>query len=262
MSAETIRVLLAVGIFMMLLLLRLEAERFGAAEYDEPGRKRGPWTRTAWYVIGGLLLAALYVVHPAPNDTLMMLIGHRPEAVVVGLVLAALGIAQAAAFAWFHYGCFRLPPLRAYPNAAVNAIGTAVVDEAVFRGALLGTLLSLGVPGIGAVLEATIVYLLFTRLAGPRRHPYMPSLAAAMGLGFGFATVATGGLGAAIVGHVVTSFAVFVFTGHAGQVAAAGAEPEEIAALASIPEGWQDARQAPVPARDAGARGITRPDGR
>jgi hypothetical protein len=212
--------------------------------------------------MGGLLLAALYVVHPAPNDTLMLLIGHRPEALVLGLALAALGIAQAAAFARFHYGYFRLPPLRAYPNAAVNAIGTAVIDEAVFRGALLGTLLSVGAPSIGAVLEVTIVYLLVTRLAAPRRHPYMPTLAAAMGLAFGFATVATGGLGAAIVGHAVTSFAVFVFTGHAGQVATAGTEPEEIAALESIPEGWQDARRPPGPGRSAEPKATSRPNER
>jgi membrane protease YdiL (CAAX protease family) len=261
-STEQIRTLIAVGIFMMLLLLRLEAGRFGAAEYDEPGRKSGSWTRISWYAIGGLLLAAMYVVHPSPNDTLTLVVGHRYDTLVVGLALAALGIGQAALFARFHYGYLRLPPLRAYPNAAVNAIGTAVIDEAVFRGALLGTLLSLGMPAVGAILEATIVYLLATRLSAGRHHPYVPVLAAGMGLVFGWATVVTGGLGAAIFAHAVTSFAVFAFTGHAGQVAPAGDEPEDVAARRAIPEGWEDARHPSLPGRGAEPKGTGEPDGR
>ena len=179
MTTDTIRVLIAIGIFMMLLALRLEAERFGAAEYDEPGRRRGPLTRLSWYAIGGALLAALYVVHPSPHDTLLMLIGHRPDALILGLVLAVLGVVQAAGFAWYRYGYVRLPPADPYADAAVNAVGTAVIDEATFRGALLGSLLALGSPGPLAILEMTIFYLLATRLVAPGRHPYMAVLAAA-----------------------------------------------------------------------------------
>ena len=50
MNEEPMRVLIASGFFMLRLLLRLESERFAAAEYDEPGR-RGPWTRLSWYAI-------------------------------------------------------------------------------------------------------------------------------------------------------------------------------------------------------------------
>jgi hypothetical protein len=256
MTVDTIRLLIAAGIFMLLLLLRSEADRFGAAEYDEPGQKRGLWTRLSWYLIGGLLLVALYLVHPTPHDTLMLLIGHRPEAIVLGLALAVLGVAQAAAFAWYQYGELRLPPGRSYPNAAVNAVGTAVIDEATFRGALLGTLVGMGAPGVLAILEVTIAYVLVTRLAAPGRHPYMPSLAGGMGLAFGWATLATGGLGAAIIGHAATSFAVFVFTGHPGQVPLTGREPEEVEGRNAIPAGWQDARRPSVPGRGAEPKGF------
>ena len=64
-----------------------------------------------------------------------------------------------------------------------------------------------------------------------------------MGLACGWATLATGGLGAAMIGHAVTSFAVFVFTGHAGQVPPAGNEPEEVELRRQIPAGWQDTRR-------------------
>ena len=260
MTAQTLGVFMACGIFMMLLMLRLEASRFGAAEYDEPGRsKRGFWTRASWYVIGGTLIAALYLAHPAPREVLFLRIGRRPDVLLLGLALAAVGVTQAAAFARLRYGYLRLPPGRAYPGAALNAVGTAVIDEATFRGAVLGALIAVGVPGWAAIAMAAIVYLLATRLSSPGHHPYMPVLAASIGLVCGWATLATGGLGAAMIAHAVTSFAVFTFTGHAGQVPLVGSEPEEIASRRRPPAGWQDARRPLVAGRGAEPRGLLIP---
>jgi membrane protease YdiL (CAAX protease family) len=247
----------ACGFFMLLLMLRLEAERFGAAEFSEPGeRHAGVWTRLSWYLMAALLLAALYIVHPAPHDVLLMLVGHSTEAVAFGIALAAVGIAQAAAFAWFRYGFLRLPPMSAYPGAALSTFGTAIVDEVTFRGALLGTLVAIGLPDGAAILLATLAYVLATRMAAPGRHPYTVLLSLGMGLAFGWATLATGGVGAAIISHVATSFAVFVFTGHAGHVPQTGQEPEDVAARDQLPEGWQDARRPLVAGRGAKSRGL------
>lgn len=254
MNTETVRILVASGFFMLLLVLRLEAGRFGTAEYDEPGKKRGPLTRLAWYAIGFALLAAIYVVHPAPHDVLTLVVGHRTDLVVYGAILALPGLVQAAAFAWLRYGYLRLPPARAYPGAALNSIATAVIDEATFRGALLGTLLAVGLTDAEAILVATVVYVLTTRLAAPGHHPYPLLLSGAMGLAFGWATLASGGIGAAVIGHAVTSFAMFVCTGHAGQVPPAGLEPEDLERRAEPPEGWRDARRPLVPGRGAEPR--------
>ncbi|MGD0247694.1 MAG: CPBP family intramembrane glutamic endopeptidase [Candidatus Limnocylindrales bacterium] len=262
MNAESIRVLIAGGFFMLLLLLRLESDRFGAAEYDEPGRRRGgTWTRLSWYLIGLSLLAAIYYVHPAPHDVLYMLVGRPIDVLAVGALLALLGMAQAAAFASFRYGYFRLPPPAAYPGAAVNSIATAVIDEAAFRGVLLGTLVALGLPDAGAILVATLVYVAATRLAAPGRHPYMLLLAFGMGLAFGVATLITGGLGAAIIGHAVTSFALFVCTGHTGQVQPVGCEPEELERQKQLPEGWQDVRGPSIAGPGAEPRDLEEPIG-
>ncbi|MGA2514151.1 MAG: CPBP family intramembrane glutamic endopeptidase [Candidatus Limnocylindrales bacterium] len=250
MTIVTVRVLIAGGFFMMLLCLRLEAGRFGAAEYDEPRQRDGLWTRLSWYVIGLALIAALYFIHPQPHDVLYLLIGRRPDVVVLGAILALLGLAQAAAFAWLRYGYFRLPPARAYPDAALNSVFTAVIDEAAFRGALLGTLIAIGLPDGLGILTATLAYVLVTRSASPGRHPFMLLQAVDVGLVCGWVTLATGGIGAAIIGHAVASFALFVCTGHPGQVPLAGWEPEELARR-SLPEGWQDARRPLSPDRGA-----------
>jgi hypothetical protein len=261
MNEEPMRVLIASGFFMLLLLLRLESERFGAAEYDEPGR-RGPWTRLSWYAIALTLLAAIYVVHPKPHDVLLLLVGHRAEALEYGIALAGVGTVLVAAFAWFWYGELRLPAGRAYPGAALNSIVTALVDEATFRGALLGTLVWIGVSQVSAILLATLVYVLVTRLAAPGRHPFMLLLAFGLGVFGGWATIATGGIGAAIIGHAGTSFALFVCTGHAGQVALPGFEPEEVERRRRPPEGWLDVWRPAVAGRGATARvGAPTPSG-
>jgi membrane protease YdiL (CAAX protease family) len=255
MNPESIRVLVGSGFFMMLLFLRLEADRFGAAEYDEPGRRQtGLWTRLSWYLIGFTLLGAIFVVHPAPHDVLFLLVGHRRDVIVFGSILALVGLAQAAAFALWRYGYLRLPPVGAYPSAAVNAIATAVIDEAAFRGVLLGTLIIIGVEDWWAILIATLIYVLTTRLGAPGRNPYGLLLAGGMGVACGWATLASGGIGAAIVGHAVTSFGVFVCTGHAGHVPLAGTEPEELELRKGLPDGWQDARRPLVAGRGAEPR--------
>jgi hypothetical protein len=240
---EQIRVVISLGLLMLLLLLRTEAERFGAAEYDEPERfPRGPWTRFSWYALGLLLLAGLYLVHPRPHDVLYLILGLPAEALTYGLLLAVAGVAQAAAFAYWRYRELRLPPGRAYPGAAANEIATAVIDEATFRGALLGVLLAVRLPAPLAVVTQALIYAQVTRLGAPGRHPYMLALSLGIGLLGGWATLQTGGIGAAIIGHAMASFGLFTFTGHAGQVEPRDDEPGEVARRRRAPEGWQDAR--------------------
>ncbi|MGD0861410.1 MAG: CPBP family intramembrane glutamic endopeptidase [Candidatus Limnocylindrales bacterium] len=243
MTSDTLRIITAVAVLLMLVLLRLQAEAFGAAEYDEPDNRyhRGGWTRLAWYVLGLLLVAVLYSLHPQPHDVLYLVMGNHLDVLTFGLSLAAIGVAQAAVFAWFRYGELRLPGPRAYPGAALNSVATAIIDEAAFRGAVQGMLLAAGLPEGFAILAQTILYTLATRTAAPGRHRYMMMLSLGMGLVFGWVTIKTGGIGAAILGHTVTSFALFVCTGHAGHVARRGAEPEEREAL-RLPDGWRDAR--------------------
>jgi membrane protease YdiL (CAAX protease family) len=244
MSSESLRIVTAVGVLLMLLLLRLQSEQFGAAEYYEPGSRyhHGVWTRISWYLLGLALLAALYFVHPQPHDVLFLVVGNNVDVFTFGLSLAVLGAAQAALFAWLRYRRLRLPATSAYPGAALNSVATAIVDEATFRGALQGMLLATGLPGGSAILVQAVVYTLTTRLGAPGRHRYMLVLSLGIGLACGWATVSTGGIGAAILAHSLTSFALFVFTGHAGQVTRRGLEPEEIEARRR-PEGWLDARR-------------------
>jgi membrane protease YdiL (CAAX protease family) len=246
---DTLRVLVAFGLTLLLVLLRVEAERFGAAEYDEPrsGRMPSLRRRAAWYLLGIGGVVAILWIHPSPDQSLYLGLGDRLRTIGLGLVLGLAGATQAIVTAWYHYHHLRLPDPRDYPGALVNEVATAFVDEAVFRGALLGALVAFGLdPGV-AILVQAMAYGLATRLGAPGRDRYMFGLALAIGLVGGWATVASGGFAAAFIGHAVTRVAVFLTTGHAGQPAPSGREVEDLERRRRIPEGWRV-----VGSRDAG----------
>ena len=239
---EPLGALIALGLVLLLIMLRLDAERFGAAEYDEASRDGHLPSfrrRMAWYVLGiGLVLAILFV-HPQPDVDLFLGTGDRLAALLGGLGYAIIGAGQAVAFAWLRYRHLRLPDVASYPGALVNALATAFIDEAAYRGALFGILLTAGVnPGVANLVQA-ITYALSTRLGAPGRDRYMLVLALMIGLAGGWLTTVTGGIAAAFLGHAVTRFAVFLCTGHAGQVALRGRETEDIEKRRRPPDGWR-----------------------
>ena len=246
-----LRVLVGLGLTLLLVLLRVEAARFGAAEYDEPvnGRRPSVLRRLAWYIIGVGGVLALIVVHPTPEGSLHLQVGD-PSGILIALLLGGLGVGQAIGLAWYHYRRLRFPDVASYPGALANEIITAFIDEAVFRGALLGYLLwattgavAAGIITAGqaatiAILGQAVMYVLATRLGAPGRDRYMLAVAAAIGLLGGWSTLVTGGIGAAFLGHAVTRVAVFLTTGHAGHPPARGAEIEDVERRRRTPEGW------------------------
>ncbi|MEO8463653.1 MAG: CPBP family intramembrane glutamic endopeptidase [Chloroflexota bacterium] len=236
---EGLRALVAFGITLLLVMLRLDAERFGAAEYDEPvgGHPPSILRRLAWYGIGVAGVVAILVIHPAPARDLY-LTGGGSDGIALGFLLAAIGGGLAVGIAWRRYRHFRLPDVAQYPGALVNEVATAFLDEAVFRGALLGFLVFGGMDPTLALVAQAVIYTLATRLGAPGRDRSMFLLSLVIGLVAGWATLLTGGIAAAILGHGVTRVAVFLTTGHPGQPAPRGAEVEEIERRRRAPEGW------------------------
>ena len=240
---EEIRFLLFVAFTGLLLLLRLDAARFGAAEYDDesaPGGLSAWLRRLAWYVLGAGLVYAIYNIYRFPVSQLHLHLGaDRQVAVAYGLLSGLAGTLVAFLFAWWRYRRFRLPPARQYPGAAINAVGTSFIDEALFRGVLLGLLLSFAWPVELAIAFQAIVYGLATRLGAPGRSVAMLVLSLGLAVVAGYLTFLTGGIGAAVVGHAITRFAIFLATGHAGQVRSRGEEPEEELGVSLPPDGWE-----------------------
>jgi membrane protease YdiL (CAAX protease family) len=236
------RSLITIGLALLLIMLRLDAEKFGTAEYYEAtrdGEQPRIRRRLAWYGLGFAIAIGMLYIHPAPQRDLYLGSGDRLGAVLGGIAYGLLGIAIAVSFATFRYHRIRFPDAWSYPGALLNSTATAFIDEAAFRGALLGLLLVGGVnPSLANVIQA-IVYTLATRLGAPGRDRYLLVLTLGMGLIGGWLTIATGGIAAAFLGHSITRFAVFLCTGHTGQTKPRGREVEEIEKRRRTPEGWR-----------------------
>ncbi len=243
MSVDELRAAVAIALAVFLVILRLDAPRLGAAEYDEPdewGRRPAFLPRLGWYLTGIGLVALVEIVHTDPAHALLLGLGNdRVVSLAAGLVFGLIGGVQAAAFAWLRWHHFRLPAPSEYPGAILNSIGTAVVDEAAFRGVLLGLLLAIGVPATAAILVQALLYVLATRVGATGRQRYTFVLTLVLGIATGWVTVVTGGIGAAVIGHATTRLAVFMFTGHSGMFAPRGREVEEIERERLPPPGWR-----------------------
>ena len=95
----TLQRLIASGLALLLVMLRLEAERFNAAEYDEPADGRPPSfrRRVAWYATR-LRAHRRDPVHPsrARSEDFFLGAGRPSATVVYGFLYAAIGTAHRA----------------------------------------------------------------------------------------------------------------------------------------------------------------------
>lgn len=253
---SSIEFLILLAVIGLLIMLRFDARRFGAADYDDeeaPGGWRTWLRRLTWYALGLLLIGVVYFLYPQPLTVMHLQMGEpRLPALLAGLGLGLAGTFYAAAYAWLRFGELRLPPLRRYPAGLLNSLATSFIDEAVFRGILLGLLLFYNWPAELAVAFQALLYALATRLGGPGRPRGMLILALAMGLVGGWLTVATGGIGGAFLGHAMTRLAIFVSTGHAGQVTPSVASEEDARdeSAQMTPIGWEVVSDQDEDARD------------
>lgn len=257
LSFDNLMTLAALG---LLIVLRFDARRFGAADFDDEediNDWRGWASRLTWYGLGILLVAICYFVFVQPDTLLHMRLGEpKLIALLWGLALGFVGAVGAVAYSWWRFGVINLPVARAYPVGLINSLATAFIDEATFRGVLLGLLLWSNWPPVYAVAFQAVVYALATRLGGAGRPRSLLIVWLGMGLLNGMLTVITGGIGAALLAHALTRFAVFVATGHAGQVTPSAASEEEDREEVELPDGGGlDA----VPERAPGESSYLRP---
>ncbi len=233
--------LIALAFTMFLVVLRFQAALFGVAEYADGGIDGRPTRlrrRLSWYLVGLLIVLVIVVVDPNVSFDLFVGLGDRGGAVLLGIAFGVAGTALAIGLAWLRYRHLRLPPVSSYPVALLNALGTAFIDEVTFRGAVLGFLVLIGLNGWLAIVIQALIYGLATRLGAPGRDHRIFILALVLALATGWATIVTGGIGAAFIGHTISRFAMFLTTGHTGQPLPEGREVEEIEKRRRPPEGW------------------------
>lgn len=212
---EFVQYLLFVGFAGLMLLLRLDAKRFSAAEWDTQDGEWRVWLpRLSWYGAGLALALLIFALHPSPvSDLNLDLAPDRGEAMVLGLLYGGAGIVAAFVLAILRNGAISLPRPSRYPGGVLSSVGTAFYDEFLFRGVVLGLLLSLDLPDWLAIAGAAFIYAGAIRAGSGSRGLLMLLTWLVIGVIGGFLVTMTAGIAAAFVGHAITRFALFVTMG-------------------------------------------------
>ena len=247
-------------------MLRLDAERFGVAEYDEAtrdGHLPSFRRRIAWYVLGvGLVVSASWSSTRRRSGTCSCGSGDR----------VADARSRASSFGVDRGGPggrLRVAPLPPPPPARGRArtrarSSTRSRPRSSTRRRSAASCSGSSWAPASTRPSRTCCRRCSTpsrRASGaPGRDRYMLVLSLVIGLVGGWLTLATGGIGAAFLGHAVTRFAVFLCTGHAGQVAPRGTGARGHRAAAAAARGLADHRHRGEPRRSrAAARRALRP---
>ena len=210
-SVDELRTLMAVALSGLLLLVRLDAPRFGSAEYDVEESAGGRLTRLAWPLLAIVLVAAIALLLPAGPGAIGLGTGAGLAAgsLLLAVLGSAIGIAAVLVVARLRAPDWppRLNAGAEAPRYAFDAVATAIVDELTFRGVLLGLMLLAGVPGAVAFAAQLLLYALETRLG--RSWVTIDLLAEVLLLGAltGALALATGSVVAPLVAHATTRFA-------------------------------------------------------
>jgi hypothetical protein len=212
---EVLQYCLFIGFVGLMFVMRLDTRRFGAAEWDDAAGDASAWlARITWYAAGVALGLIIFALHREPASELNLAFApDRGEALFLGLLYGAAGTAAAFAIAMLTRGRIVFPSPARYPGGVVAAVGTAFFDEFLFRGVLLGVLLSLGSPDWLAVGASAAVYAAAIRASTGGRGLLTILMALAAGIVGGFAVLVTAGIAAAFMGHAVTRFALFMTMG-------------------------------------------------
>jgi hypothetical protein len=208
---ESLRLSIALGLTIFLVLLRFDSDRIMRSDYF---RYRYPWLGPASYY-GLVILFAIGIAIILPNGRGRLFLTPPEPGTMLPLVLgfAAVGILNAVAFAFRWYGGITPLPTSLLGSRLLGAAFSSVADELQFRSIVLGMLIFAGLePGTAVIVQA-LLYGLAQRRLWRERQWYFLIASVILGYACGWATVLTGSVLPAMVGHFVVIAALFAFAG-------------------------------------------------
>ncbi|HET6380882.1 MAG TPA: CPBP family glutamic-type intramembrane protease [candidate division Zixibacteria bacterium] len=210
---ESLRLSIALGLTIFLVLLRFDSERIMRSDYF---RYRYPWLGPVSYY--GLVIAfaiGIVLILPSGRYQLFLTPGDPERLLPVMLLFSAVAVLNGVAYAFRWYGGIQPLPTPLLPSRLLGAAAAAVADELQFRSIVLGMLLFADVPGGegGAILIQALLYGLAQRRLWRERQWYFLIGSVLLGYAAGLATVHVGSVVPAMVGHFAVLAALFAFAG-------------------------------------------------
>lgn len=209
---ESLRLAIALGLTIFMVLLRFDAERIMRSDYFR--------FRTAWFApvsyYALVLLFALGITWILPNGRhQLFLTGGESGAVLpVMVVFAIVALLNGAALAYLRFGGIVPLPTELLPSRIIGAAVNAIAEEIQFRSIVLGMLV-FAMPEQAALANAiqALLYGVVHRRLWRERDWYFLLGSVVLGYATGAATLATGSVVPAIVGHFAVTVGLFAFAG-------------------------------------------------
>ena len=145
---ESLRLAIALGLTIFLVLLRFDSERIMRSDYF---RYRTPWMGpVSYYILVIGFTIGIAVILPSGREQLFLTGGQTDEMLPIMLAFVVIAIANAVAFAFLRYGSILPLPIELLPSRVLGAAANAVSEELQFRSIVLGMLLFAACPaGLG-----------------------------------------------------------------------------------------------------------------
>ena len=208
---DSLRLAIALGLTLFLVLLRFDSERITRSDYF---RYRNPWMGpVSYYVLVIGFAIGIAVILPSGREQLFLTGGETDEMLPVMLLFVLVALLNAVALALLRYGSILPLPMELLPSRVLGAAANAVSEELQFRSVVLGMLLFAGVPTGWAIAAQALVYGLAHRRLWRDRDWYFLAGSVLLGWAAGVATVETGSVIPAIVGHFAVTMSLFAFAG-------------------------------------------------
>ncbi len=208
---DSLRLAIALGLTLFLVLLRFDSERITRSDYF---RYRTPWMGpVSYYILVITFAIGIAVILPSGREQLF-LIGGNPDSVRTAmLVFIAIALLNAVALAFLRYGGILPLPVELLPTRVLGAAANALSEELQFRSIVLGLLLFADVPTGWAIAAQALLYGLVHRRLWRERDWYFLAGSVILGWAAGVATVETGSIIPAVVGHFAVTMSLFAFAG-------------------------------------------------
>jgi hypothetical protein len=208
---DSLRLAIALGLTLFLVLLRFDSERITRSDYF---RYRNPWMGpVSYYILVIGFAIGIAIILPSGRNQLFLTGGETGEMLPVMLLFVTIAVLNAVGLAFLRYGSILPLPVELLPSRVLGAAANAVSEELQFRSIVLGMLLFAGVPTGWAIAVQALVYGLAHRRLWRDRDWYFLAGSVLLGWAAGVATVETGSVIPAIVGHFAVTMSLFAFAG-------------------------------------------------
>ena len=208
---DSLRLAIALGLTLFLVLLRFDSERITRSDYF---RYRTPWMGpVSYYILVIGFAIGIAVILPSGREQLF-LTGGDPDAMLpIMLLFTGVALLNGVALAFLRYGGILPLPIELLPSRVLGAAANAVSEELQFRSIVLGMLLFAELDAGLAIAVQALIYGFVHRRLWRDRDWYFLLGAVLLGWAAGVVTVTTGSVIPAIVGHFAVTMSLFAFAG-------------------------------------------------